>query len=230
MLSVAPLLREHDARRTGLVVRVAVVRHWMSASPVPHAGRVAGRRAGAARHRRVQHLQSAVAVQLVEADVHAGGTLARVTALLAAVAAAAQAALTEQRARVVRLDAARAAALVPPARAPLCAAPLAERVVGPGRQLPALHLLVHLPAAAPHLGRHRTRRALLLSVAEGLTGVAPTCRAALEQLSARLSASGDRIGAAISLGGAVSLVQLLQFCLPARAVGDLVCGQLAWLA
>ena len=151
-LLVAPVAGLHSERCTGRagLLAVAVVTHRMRTIVAPPARPAALRRPDSAGHGRVQHRHAAGAGKLVEADHGAAGALAPVTGLLAAVLGAREELAAEERAGVVRQDAALLATLVP-ATQPLGLALLpAPGVVRPAGQFGAGQLLVHVAAPAAY--------------------------------------------------------------------------------
>jgi len=127
---------------------MAVVLRRMLAAVGAGAGTFADGFLGAAGHRWIDDLRTALAVELLEAAAIARRAVATMTRLIAFVASAAQGAVAGQRAGVVDVDATLGVALVLATAALLGATPLATGVIRSRRQLATLDHLVHVATTA----------------------------------------------------------------------------------
>jgi hypothetical protein len=209
VLAVTPPLAQDSTR--GARPRVARMVHFVAARALPRAGVVARGRLGAARNGGIQHVGAALAVQLLEAGLHARGTTAAVASAVTPVVAAGQKVVAREGTHVFDFDATALVAAVLAAEALLGALLLATGVVRFRGDLFAGQFAVHVAASAPDQGGLGARGAGAL-VARVLAGMGRGRLAALQQLCAHLITAWYRIQ--------TRLPHILQLRPPARTRSD----------
>lgn len=216
--SVAHLGRLQHTRRTNSGC-VAVVEHGMGTGVTAGARLIAAWLFRATRNGRINHLSSALALQLVEGHSMTLQTMSRMTRPLALMLATAQGGRTGQWTNMIYVDATLQVALVLSATSLLRALLLAPRIIGPRSQLFAFHHLIHLPATTLDRRRLLTRRTRA-QVALADAPMRTRGNATAQDLVANGLAQGNLIQAGLSLAGQNRL-------LPARTSFDAIRLQVA---
>lgn len=157
VIAITKLRRLDHTRRTN-ASSVAIVEHGVTTRMTPDARLVTRRLLRPARHWRVNHLRSALALELIERGTLTGQTMSRVTRSLALVFATTQRRRTWQWTNVINVYATLQVAFVLAATPLLRTLFLATRIVRTGRKLFTLYHLVHLATATLYRRGFLTRR------------------------------------------------------------------------